>query len=254
MDLSLINVNKNYISHNGTIEVLRDINLEVKSGEFICIVGPSGCGKSTLVNLIAGLEKCTKGTVQFNKREISTPDPECSVIFQDTALLPWLKVIENIELGMKFMGVPKSERKKKGIHYLEMVHLVEFQNYYIHQLSGGMRQRVEIARALSLESKILLMDEPFASVDSHTRDILHYELLKIWEYTKKTIIFITHSIDEAVILADRIIVMGARPSCIKKEICLNLKRPRNCDPRVQEIIKEVKRELKWCEEDRFYDL
>lgn len=244
MKLSLINVNKIfYTSESGAIEVLHDVSLEVKSGEFICIVGPSGCGKSTLVNIIAGLEKVTKGKVECNMREIDSPGPERAVIFQDAALFPWLKVIDNIELGMKIAGLPKQERKKRAIHYLQMVHLAEFQNYCVHELSGGMRQRVAIARALALESEILLMDEPFASVDSQTKDVLHCELLKIWKDTKKTIIFVTHSIDEAVLLADRIIVMGLRPSGIKKEICLTLERPRKIDSVVSKIINEIKREL-----------
>lgn len=251
MKLSLVDVNKNYRSESGVIEVLRDINLEVKSGEFICIVGPSGCGKSTLVNIIAGLERVTKGKVECNLKEMNSPGPDRAVIFQDAALFPWLKVIDNIELGMKIIGVPRSERRKKATYYLEMVHLIEFKNYYIHQLSGGMRQRVAIARALSLESEILLMDEPFASLDSQTRYILHNELLRIWNDTKKTIIFITHSIDEAVLLADRIIVMSPRPSSIKKEICLTMERPRNIDLKGIEIINEIKRELQWYNESGF---
>lgn len=243
MNLSLKNVNKTYKSESGVIEVLRDVNLEVRSGEFICVVGLSGCGKSTLVNIIAGLEKVTKGKVECNIKEINYPGPDRAVIFQDTALFPWLKVIDNIELGMKFVGIPKSERRKKAIYYLEMVHLIEFQNYYIHQLSGGMKQRVALARALSLESKLLLMDEPFAALDIQTRDILHYELLKIWNDTKKTIVFITHSIEEAVLLADRIIVMSPIPSVIKKEFYIKMERPRIIDSRQSEIINAIKREL-----------
>lgn len=244
MKLLLNNVDKiYYTSEGGAIEVLHNFSLEVKPGEFICIVGPSGCGKSTLVNIIAGLEKVTNGRVEYNMKEIDSPGPERAVIFQDAALFPWLKVIDNIELGLKIIGLPKQERKKKALHYLEMVHLSEFKNYCVHELSGGMKQRVAIARALALESEILLMDEPFASVDSQTRDILHYELLKIWKDTKKTIIFITHSIDEAVLLADRIIVMGPRPSGIKKEICITLERPRKIDSLVSNIINEIKREL-----------
>lgn len=248
MNLLLTDINKTYKSESGTIEVLRDINLDIKYSEFICIVGPSGCGKSTLINIIAGLEKPTKGKVKYNMREINSPGPERAVIFQDAALFPWLKVIDNIELGMKIAGISKSERRKKALNYLKMMHLDEFHNYYIHQLSGGMRQRVAIARALSLESEILLMDEPFASVDSQTRDILHYELLKIWNQTKKTIIFITHNIDEAVLLADRIIIMGCRPSSIKKVINITAERPRNIDIIESRIINEIKRELQWCAE------
>lgn len=248
MSLLLNDINKTYKSESGTIEVLRDINLDIKYSEFICIVGPSGCGKSTLVNIIAGLEKPNIGKVKYNMKEINSPGPDRAVIFQDAALFPWLKVIDNIELGMKIAGISKPERRKKAVYYLEMMHLAEFQNYYIHQLSGGMKQRVAIARALSLESEILLMDEPFASVDNQTRDILHYELLKIWNETKKTIIFITHNIDEAVLLADRIIIMGYRPSSIKKVINITAERPRNIDMMESGIINEIKRELQWCAE------
>jgi NitT/TauT family transport system ATP-binding protein len=248
MKLSLTNVNKVFKSGAEMIEVFHDINLEVKSGEFVCIVGPSGCGKSTLINIIAGLEKVTAGKVEYNSKEISTPSPERALIFQDAALLPWLTVIDNVELGLKIAGIPKTERREKATYYLDMVHLNDFYKYYTHQLSGGMRQRVAIARALSLESKILLMDEPFAALDSQTKDILHLELLRIWKETKKTIIFITHNIDEAVLLADRIIVMSPRPATIKKEIPLMLERPRKMNQEVCQIIDMIKRELQWCEE------
>lgn len=253
MKLSIINVNKIYKNESGEIEILRDINFEVESGEFICIVGPSGCGKSTLVNIIAGLDNSTTGRVDLNNKEINSPGPDRAIVFQDFALFPWLTVIDNIELGMKIKGIPKKERRKKALNYLAMVHLSEFKDYYIHQLSGGMRQRVSIARALAMESEILLMDEPFASVDSHTRCILHYELLKIWNDTKKTIILITHSIDEAVLLADRILVMGPSPASIKKEIRLSMKRPRNIDIKELELINEIKRELQLCTKGVFYD-
>lgn len=253
MKLSLSKVNKIHKSENGVIEVLKDINLEVKTGEFIFIVGPSGCGKSTLINIIAGLNTPTSGKVKFNGNEITSPGPDRSVIFQDAAVLPWLNVINNVELGIKFTGVSKFERRKKAEHYLELVHLTQFKNYYIHQLSGGMKQRVAIARALALESEILLMDEPFASLDSHTRGILHSELLQIWNETKKTIIFVTHNIDEALLLADRIIILSYRPSSIKKEILLEIKRPRSIDLIESEIIEEIRRELQWGAEDELSD-
>lgn len=243
MLLSVNDVNKSFRGEAGVIEVLRDINFEVKCGEFLCIVGPSGCGKSTLINMVAGLEKVTKGSIRYKGKEIKLPGPERAVIFQDAAIFPWLKVIDNVELGMKIAGVPKKERREKALYYLEMVHLTGFCNYYIHQLSGGMKQRVAIARALALESEILLMDEPFASVDSQTREILHYELLKIWADTKKTIIFVTHNIDEAVLLGDKVIIMGHRPSSIKKEICLTMSRPRKINSKELEIINDIKREL-----------
>lgn len=246
MSLVVENVCKQFISKHKTTHTLERINLEIKAGEFICLVGPSGCGKSTLLNIIAGLEECTEGRVILNGTEINGAGPDRAVMFQESALYPWMKVIENVEFGMKMAGVNKDERREKAFKYLKMVHLYKFQNSFIHELSGGMKQRVALARALTLHSEVLLMDEPFAALDSQTKSILQLELQKIWWETKKTIIFVTHNVEEAVLLADRVLVMAAEPGRIKKEFKIQLARPRvleNVDltymiADVQKVLKE----------------
>ncbi len=190
------------------------------------MLGPSGCGKTTLLNIIAGLEKATSGQVLCDGREVTGAGPDRMVMFQEAALFPWLNVIDNVEFGMKLAGIPKVERRERARKYLKMVHLTKFQTAHIHELSGGMKQRVALARALTLDSKILLMDEPFAALDSQTKSILQLELQQIWWETKKTIIFVTHNVEEAALLADRVIVMAANPGTVKKEFKIQLARPR----------------------------
>jgi len=241
-------VSKEFVSKHKKTITLENFNLEIQKGEFVCILGPSGCGKSTLLNIIAGLEKATTGTVILNGNEISKPGPDRTVMFQEAALFPWLKVIDNVEFGMKMAGIPKELRKEKAIHYLKMVHLSKFQNSYVYELSGGMKQRVALARALSLDSEILLMDEPFAALDSQTKMILQLELQRIWVETKKTIIFITHNAEEAVYLANRVVVMAANPGRIKQEFVIELSRPRqmeSCDISyyTSKIMKALKEEV-----------
>lgn len=203
------------------------INLEVESGEFICVVGASGCGKSTLLNLVAGLEKPTKGSIVLDGEEICEPGADRTVMFQEHGLFPWLNVMENVVFGMKLHGVPKAEREEKAEHYLKLVHLEEYKDYPIHQLSGGMKQRTALARALTMDSKILLMDEPFASLDKQTSNRLRQELERIWMETKRTIIFITHSVEEAVYLAERVVVMSPKTHGIADIIPVGLERPRH---------------------------
>lgn len=239
------NVSKRFQSKNKEINVLEKINLEAQNGEFICILGPSGCGKSTLLNIIAGLEKPTEGKVFLNGREVLSPGPDRVVMFQESALFPWLKVIDNVEFGMKIRGVPKKERHERALKYLKMVHLTKFKDVYAHQLSGGMKQRVALARALTLDSEVLLMDEPFAALDSQTKNILLLELQRIWWETKKTIIFVTHNIEEAVLLADKVVVMSSNPGKIKKVFEMRLARPRLLDnPDIVYMISAIMKELK----------
>jgi len=239
------NVSKRFQSKNKEINVLEKINLEVQKGKFICILGPSGCGKSTLLNIIAGLEKPSEGKVFLNGREVLSPGPDRVVMFQESALFPWLKVIDNVEFGMKIRGVPKKERHERALKYLKMVHLTKFKDVYVHQLSGGMKQRVALARALTLDSEILLMDEPFAALDSQTKNILLLELQRIWWETKKTIIFVTHNIEEAVLLADKVVVMSSNPGKIKKVFEIRLARPRLLDnPDIVYMISAIMKELK----------
>jgi NitT/TauT family transport system ATP-binding protein len=224
--LKITHINKTFITKHKTVQTLQDINLEIKAGEFICIIGASGCGKTTLLNIIAGLEKATSGSVIVDNHKIYSPGADRTVLFQEAALFPWLRVIDNVEFGMKMLEVPKEERRAKSLKYLDIVKLKDFQNSFIHELSGGMKQRVALARALAVDSDILLMDEPFSALDNQTRNILLDELQNIWLETKKTIIFITHNIDEAVYLANRVVIMSSAPGRIKKIMDIDINRPR----------------------------
>lgn len=225
MGLMIDNVSKIFGTGSGRIHVLDRISLNIDNGEFICIIGPSGCGKSTLLNIIAGLDKASEGRVLLNGREISRPGIGIGIIFQELALFPWLTVIENIEFGLRMVRIRDDERKTRSEKYLNMVNLADFRNSYLHQLSGGMKQRVAIARALALDSEVLLMDEPFAALDNQTRENLQLELLEIVRQTSKTIIFVTHNIQEALFLADRIVIMTALPGRIKAVINVELEKP-----------------------------
>jgi NitT/TauT family transport system ATP-binding protein len=239
------NISKKFVTKHQETLPLEDISLKINKGEFVCLVGPSGCGKSTLLNVIAGLEKATQGKVFLNGKEVIDAGPDRVVMFQESALFPWLKVIDNVEFGMKMAGIPKAERREKALRYLKIVHLTKFQNSYIHELSGGMRQRVALARALTMDSEVLLMDEPFAALDSQTKSILQQELQQIWWETKKTIIFVTHDVEEAVLLADRVIVMSANPGKVKKDFQVQLARPRKLESMdVAYVAADIRKELK----------
>ncbi|MBI1828499.1 MAG: ABC transporter ATP-binding protein [Thaumarchaeota archaeon] len=235
-----------HFDHNGnSVLALDGINLNVEEGDFICIVGPSGCGKSTFLNIVAGLETPDSGEILLNGNKISTPGPDRTMVFQEGALFPWLKVIDNVEFGLKMAGIPKYERRQISERYLDMMQLTKFANSYIYQLSTGMKQRVAIARALAMDPEILLMDEPFAALDSQTRDLLLVELQLIWERTKKTIIFVTHNISESVILGNRVVVFKNRPSKIKKEFVIDYRRPRLAeDENLQKYYHQILEELK----------
>ena len=203
-----------------------DVNLSIEEGQFVCFVGPSGCGKSTLLNIIAGLEKPSDGEMVLNGRTIFETGPDRIMVFQENALFPWLSVIDNVEFGLKMVGVEKEKRRKIAMHYLDMMDLGKFAKSYTYQLSGGMKQRVAISRALSMDPDILLMDEPFAALDSQTRDLLLVELQLIWAKTRKTIIFVTHNISESICLGDKVVVFTKRPASVKKEIVIDYRRPR----------------------------
>ncbi|MFL0196755.1 ABC transporter ATP-binding protein [Clostridium sp. WILCCON 0269] len=206
---------------------LDSLNLKIKQGEFITIVGPSGCGKSTFLDVLAGLSKPTSGEIYIDDKLITGPDLDRGIIFQGYALFPWRTVEQNIEFGLEIKGVPKDKRREISNKFIKLVGLSNFEKRYPHELSGGMKQRVAIARALAYDPDVLLMDEPFAAVDAQTRELLQEELLNIWEETNKTIVFITHSIEEAVFLADRVVVMASNPGRIKEIIEINLPRPRS---------------------------
>ena len=210
-------------------ETLKDISLTVDRGEFICIVGPSGCGKSTLLNLVAGLDTPTSGTITLDGNTVTGPGPDRVVMFQEAALYPWLNVIENVMFGLKAAGLSKDSQREIAETYLKMVHLWHYRDYPIHQISGGMRQRTALARALALDSKLLLMDEPFSALDKQTIHILRAELEGIWEKHKKTILYVTHSVEEAVYFADRIVVMAENPGRIKEIVPISFARPRNIE-------------------------
>jgi NitT/TauT family transport system ATP-binding protein len=227
--LSVDHVSRRFVSSRHDTTALDDISLEIKEGEFICVVGPSGCGKSTLLNLVAGLDKPTDGQLVFDGKPISGSGAERVVVFQEAALYPWLNVRANVEFGLKMNGVSKNDRKPIVDKYLELVNLTKFEKAFVHELSGGMKQRVQLARALAVEPQMLLMDEPFAALDAQTRDVLQLELQDIWARTGATIFFITHNVREAALLADRVFVMTPGPGRIKAEIPVPLQRPRHLD-------------------------
>jgi NitT/TauT family transport system ATP-binding protein len=245
LKLEIQNVTKRFQSKNGVLTALEPINLEIQAGEFICLLGPSGCGKSTLLNIIAGLDKPTTGKVCVDGELVTGTDTDRVMIFQSAALFPWLNVIDNVEFGLRMSGKPKAERLEIAHRFLQMVHLGEFERANVHELSGGMQQRVAIARALALNPSVLLMDEPFGALDAQTRDILHEELQTIWSDTRKTILFVTHNVREAIVLGDRVIVFSARPGKIKKEFKINLPRPRQIESyAVVDLAREIMAELR----------
>ncbi|MBO8159212.1 ABC transporter ATP-binding protein [Thermosyntropha sp.] len=224
--LQLEGVNKVFKNNGSFIHVLKDIDFTVNSGEFFCIVGPSGCGKTTLLRSIGGYEKISGGQILIDGKKITEPGIDRVMVFQSfEQLFSWKTVKENIEYPLKITGVSKQKRNEYVRKYVKMMGLEGFENYYPHQLSGGMKQRTALARALALNPEILLMDEPFANLDAQTREVLQKELLKIWQELKPTIIFVTHAIDEAIILADRILVMS-KQGRIKTIIESHLERPR----------------------------
>ena len=222
-------ITKVFESGSGRVVALDNVSLEIAPEEFVCIVGPSGCGKTTLLNLLAGFEPATAGQVTAFGKPISAPGPDRTMMFQDYALFPWLTVAGNIEYGLVRNGTAKAERRKIVAHYIHLVDLKGFERSYPQQLSGGMRQRVALARALAVNPKILLMDEPFAALDSFTRERLQDELVRVWQQEKKAVLFITHNIDEAIKLGDRVVVMSPRPGRIVKMLKINSPRPRDVD-------------------------
>ncbi len=225
--LSIKNLNKTYHTEEGDeVVALSDINLDVADKEFVCFIGPSGCGKTTLLRITAGLEKPDSGTLTVNNEPIKGPGPDRGMVFQEYSLFPWRTVLKNITFSLELKKIPKSEREKIARDFLELVGLSKFADSYPHELSGGMKQRVAIARALVNDPDVLLMDEPFGAVDAQTRNRLQHELLNIWEKKKKTVLFITHSVDEAVFLADKVVVFTARPGRVKEVISVDLPRPR----------------------------
>ena len=231
-ELRIENLGKSYQRREGwnttrTLRVFNNVSFSVREGEFVCIIGPSGCGKSTLLNLSAGLDPASGGEVFVDGRKVHGPGLDRGVVFQEFALFPWLTVIGNIEFGLRSKGVPAAERRAIAQRYVNLVGLNGFEHFHPYRLSGGMRQRVGIARALAIEPSVLLMDEPFGALDAQTRESMQKALGEIWQQTKKTVLFITHDIREAVYLSDRVLVMSGRPATNSLELTIDLPRPRN---------------------------
>jgi NitT/TauT family transport system ATP-binding protein len=235
------NLGKRYISQDMDVEALSDIDLNISEGEFVSLLGPSGCGKSTLLRIVAGLIPATSGRITVDDKVVTGPGPERAVVFQDYALFPWMTVRDNVEFGLESRDVPRAERHAKSTELLSVIGLTEFSDRYPHHLSGGMKQRVSIARALAVDPSLLLMDEPFGALDAQTRRTLQDELLRIWSAYRKTVIFVTHSIEEAIYLSDRIVVMTARPGRIKAVIDVREERPRDlATPEMNKVQREVR--------------
>ena len=223
--LTIENLGMSFVDNGRTVRVFENIDLNVGEGEFVCILGPSGCGKSTLLNIVGGFIRPTSGTVLIDGEQVSGPDPRRIFVFQERGVFPWLTVEGNIGFGL--FKLSKQERRERISHYLKMVGLDGFENAYPQELSGGMKQRLEVARALAVNPDMLILDEPFGALDSITRLVMRGELLRIWQSERKTILFVTHDIEESVQLADRIVVMSARPATVRRIVEVDIPHPRD---------------------------
>ncbi|WP_408010103.1 ABC transporter ATP-binding protein [Pseudalkalibacillus sp. A8] len=234
-----------YVNNKTGTEVvaLQNINLDIKEGEFICIVGPSGCGKTTFLNTVAGLLNPSRGSISLDNKEVDGPGKDRAVVFQTPSLFPWRTVMDNVLYGIEIQKRVSDETKKRAQEYINMVGLNGYEHHYPHELSGGMQQRVNLARALTVDPSLLLLDEPFSALDAQTREFMQKELLRIWSETKKTSIFITHQIDEAIYLADRVFVFGARPGRVVDVVDIHIPRPRDLnikrDPAFLQLIDHI---------------
>jgi NitT/TauT family transport system ATP-binding protein len=229
--LRCLDVGKEFVTADGVLVALDGINLDIASGEFVALVGPSGCGKSTLLRMIDGLSSITSGSIEVGGVRVTRPGPDRAFIFQGDSLFPWRTVEANVRLGLQLRRVKKKEADRIIDDFLEMVGLRDFRKRFPHELSGGMRQRVNLIRALAVDPQVLLMDEPFSALDAQTRELMQAEVTRLWAATRKTVLFVTHSIEEAVFLADRVLVMSSRPGRISAEFPVDLPRPR--DPGIQ---------------------
>ena len=234
------NVVKKFQGRNGEVVALNGVNMDIYENEFMCVVGPSGCGKSTLLNNIGGLDTPTSGRILVDGKEVDGPSPERGIVFQQYALFPWLTVEKNVQFGLKLQGKSKEECEELGQKYLKMVQLEQFAKSYPKELSGGMKQRVAIARAYAVNPKVLLMDEPFGALDAQTRTQLQTELLVTWESEQKTCFFITHDVDEAIILAQRVVIMCARPGRVKEIVDIDIPYPRDQETKMSPRFLELK--------------
>lgn len=247
--LEVCNLSKNFKSQGKQLTVLQDINLKVYKSDFVCVVGASGCGKSTLLNIIAGLMQPSSGEVRVDNEVVLGPGPDRGMVFQGYTLYPWLTVSENVGFGSKLRRLSSSERKQRIAYFLEIVGLTRFAKAYPNQLSGGMKQRVAIARALANEPEVLLMDEPFGALDAQTKEQMQQFLLDMWKQTNTTIYMITHDVEEAVFLSQRIYVMSAHPGLIKEEIAIALPEHRDVEIKLEREFMEMKRQVLHCLRD-----
>ncbi|HJC41780.1 MAG TPA: ABC transporter ATP-binding protein [Candidatus Intestinimonas pullistercoris] len=241
--LHIDNVRKVFNTRNGEMVALNGVTLDIHENEFICVVGPSGCGKSTLLNIIAGLSEPTSGAVYCDGKKVTGTGTERGVVFQQYALFPWLTVKKNVRFALEMRGVKGAEADELAMQYLEKVDLAKFADHYPKELSGGMKQRVAIARAYAAEPEVLLMDEPFGALDAQTRTQLQSELLETWEKDRKTCFFITHDVDEAIILAQKVIIMSARPGRIKEIVDITIPYPRTQETKMSPEFLELKNHI-----------
>lgn len=241
--IKIDNVRKVFDTRNGEMIALNGVSLDIKENEFICVVGPSGCGKSTLLNIIAGLSEPTSGKVYCDGKEVTGTGTERGVVFQQYALFPWMTVKKNVMFGLNLKGIKGKEAEDIAVKYIKMVQLEDFVNHYPKELSGGMKQRVAIARAYAVNPSVLLMDEPFGALDAQTRTQLQTELLETWEKEQKTCFFITHDVDEAIILAQKVIIMSARPGRIKEIVNIDIPYPRTQETKMTPKFLELKNHI-----------
>ena len=241
--VELRGVSKEFVARDRRVLALQDIDLSIAHNEFAAILGPSGCGKSTLLNMVAGFDRPSGGQVRVSGAPVEAPDPSRGVVFQEAALFPWYTVWGNVTFGPRTMGVPAAQYRPKIEAYIDQVGLRGFERHYPAELSGGMKQRVGIARVLVMEPEVLLMDEPFGSLDAQTRLLMQELLLSVWERHHQTVLFVTHDIEEALLIADSVSVMTARPGRIKKRLVVNLPRPRSVEVTTSPVFNELKRQV-----------
>ena len=225
--IKFVNVSKSFLNHKKEDRILTDLNFEIFAEEFVCVLGPSGSGKSTILGLIAGFIKSNSGEVLFNSKPIKRPDSSRALVFQEYALFPWLNILDNVAFGLTAKNYSKTKARETALEYLNLVGLSGYKDHSVNQISGGMRQRVAIARALAVEPEVLLLDEPFGALDQQNRENMQIELLRLFSKTRKTIVFVTHSVDEALKLADRILVIGNKPGRLLLDITVPVSRPRD---------------------------
>ena len=237
------NIWKLFSRRGEAVEALHDVSIQVGAGEFVSIVGASGCGKTTLLRIVDGLVAPTRGDIRVDGQPVSGPGPDRGFVFQQDALFPWRTVLDNVVFGLEVQGRARRETRERANGFLQLVGLAGFEHLFPHELSGGMRQRANLARALTIDPDVLLMDEPFASLDAQTREIMQSELLRIWRSNRKTVLFVTHQIDEAVYLSDRVVVMTSRPGRVKSILEVDIPRPRDLSikrtPRFLELVDEI---------------